>query len=329
MKEITPDFYKDFHCIGGACRHNCCIGWDVEIDEDTADFYRSIGGEMGKRFAKEVRYGKEGAAFRMGADRRCPFLNRQNLCDIITDIGEGGLCQICADHPRFRADFSDRIEFGLGMACEEAARLLLTHEEPLRLVVAGDDGEDEGQTEEEQRFFGRRAALLTIAQDRTYPVYERTERLARAAGIDGLDLTTENWIGFFEDLETAEPESFETLCRLMHASCHGKIGTYRAAESSFEIPAEQVLVYFLYRYLSHAVDEEDYRARVGFSILGCRFLMDIWDTAESEDAPLPEAELVDLARRYSAEVEYSEENVGRILGALRREIRDKVAVAAV
>ena len=30
-------------------------------------------------------------------------------CDIITDIGEGGLCQICADHPRFRADFSDRI----------------------------------------------------------------------------------------------------------------------------------------------------------------------------------------------------------------------------
>ena len=57
--------------------------------------------------------------------------------------------------------------------------------------------------------------------------------------------------------------------------------------------------------------------------------MDIWDTAESEDAPLPEAELVDLARRYSAEVEYSEENVGRILGALRREIRDKVAVAAV
>ena len=94
MKEITPDFYKDFHCIGGACRHNCCIGWDVEIDEDTADFYRSIGGEMGKRFAKEVRYGKEGAAFRMGADRRCPFLNRQNLCDIITDIGEGGLCQI-------------------------------------------------------------------------------------------------------------------------------------------------------------------------------------------------------------------------------------------
>lgn len=329
MKEITPDFYKDFHCIGGACRHNCCIGWDVEIDEDTADFYRSIGGEMGKRFSKEVRYGKDGAAFRMGADRRCPFLNRQNLCDIITDIGEGGLCQICADHPRFRADFGDRIEFGLGMACEEAARLLLTHEEPLRFVVAGDDGEDDEQTEEEQRFFGRRAALIAIAQDRTYPVYERTVRLARAAGIDGLDLTTENWIGFFEDLETAEPESFETLCRLMQAACHGKIGTYRAAESNEEIPAEQVLVYFLYRYLSHAADEDDYRARVGFSLLSCRFLMDIWDIAETDGVPLPTAELVDLARRYSAEVEYSEENVGRILGALRREIRDKAAVATV
>lgn len=329
MKEITPDLYKDFQCIGGACKHNCCIGWEVGIDEDTADFYRSIGGEMGKRFAKEVKYGRDGASFRMGADRRCPFLNRNNLCDIITDIGTGGLCQICADHPRFRADFGDRIEFGLGMACEEAARLWLTHEEPIRFVIFGDDGEEEAQTQDEKRFFERRAALFAIAQDRTCPVYLRTERIARAVGIDGLDLTTENWIGFFGDLEISEPESTETLKRLMDALCHGTLGGYRAAESGYEIPAEQALVYFLYRYLSHATGEDDYRARVGFSIISCRFLMDIWDTATAEDEPLSEAALIDAARRYSAEVEYSDENVARILGALHLEIRDKIAKAAV
>ena len=324
MKEVTPDFYREFQCTGSACRHNCCIGWEIGIDEDTADFYRSVNGEMGERLARNIRSGQDGAAFRLGEDKRCPFLNRDNLCDIMTNIGAGGLCQICADHPRFRADFEDRIEFGLGLACEEAARLWLTHEAPIRFVTAGDDGEGEEPTEEERRFFGRRAALLAIAQDRTCPVYQRTERIARAVGIDGLDLTTENWIGFYEDLETAEPESFETLCRLMDALCHGTLGSYRAAESSYEIPAEQVLVYFLFRYLSHAMDEEDFLARVGFSLLGCRFLMDIWDTALPDGNRLSEGALVDLARRYSAEVEYSDENVARILTALRREIHEKV-----
>ena len=329
MKEVTPDFYKDFQCVGSACGHNCCIGWEIGIDEDTADFYRSVGGEMGERLAKGIRYGSDGAGFRMGEDKRCPFLNRNNLCDIITDIGAGGLCQICADHPRFRADFEDRIEFGLGLACEEAARLWLTHEEPVRFVTAGDDGEGGEPTGEEQRFFERRAALLAIAQDRTCPVYRRTERIARAVGIDGLDLTTENWIGFYEDLETAEPESFQTLCCLMDALCHGALGSYRAAESAYEIPAEQALVYFLYRYLSHAMDEEDFLARVGFSVISCRFLMDIWDTALPDGGHLSEGALIDLARRYSAEVEYSDENVARILAALRREIHDKVVTKVV
>lgn len=327
MKEVTPDYYKDFQCIGGVCKHNCCIGWQVEIDADTADFYRSIGGEMGKRFSKEVKYGREKAVFRMGKDGRCPFLNCDNLCDIISDVGVGGLCQICADHPRFRADFGARIEFGLGMACEEAARLMLTHEEPVRFVVTGDDDEGEEETEREKRFFERRAALIAIAQDRTCPVYRRTERIAQAVGIDGLDLTTENWIGFFEDLESAESDSFETLCRLMYALCHGTLGRYRHGESDYEIPAEQVLVYFLYRYLSSSTDENDFRARVGFSIINCRFLMDLWDTIGG-GATLPMERIISIARHYSAEVEYSEENVARILSALHREIRDKVECAA-
>ena len=35
MEQIYPDYYEHFACIGGECRHNCCIGWEIDIDEKT------------------------------------------------------------------------------------------------------------------------------------------------------------------------------------------------------------------------------------------------------------------------------------------------------
>ena len=49
MKILVPDYYPLFRCIAGKCRHNCCIGWEIDIDPDTHDFYKSVGGEFGGR----------------------------------------------------------------------------------------------------------------------------------------------------------------------------------------------------------------------------------------------------------------------------------------
>ena len=32
---ITLDYYEKFNCISSNCKHNCCIGWEIEIDNDT------------------------------------------------------------------------------------------------------------------------------------------------------------------------------------------------------------------------------------------------------------------------------------------------------
>mgnify|MGYP006874698003 CR=1 FL=1 len=32
---VYPDYYKEFKCIAGECRHSCCIGWEIDIDEET------------------------------------------------------------------------------------------------------------------------------------------------------------------------------------------------------------------------------------------------------------------------------------------------------
>ena len=106
MKVVVPSYYGKFKCIASACRHSCCVGWEIDVDEDTLEYYKSVGGRLGDRLRENIS--EEGCPhFVTGEDERCPFLNSDNLCDIICELGEESLCQICSDHPRYRSFFSD------------------------------------------------------------------------------------------------------------------------------------------------------------------------------------------------------------------------------
>ena len=134
MKLIAPDYFPSFSCIAGACRHTCCAGWEIDIDEDTREYYRTVPGEIGKKLAENIDDSGEIPCFRMAEGMRCPFLNRDNLCELVLTLGEESLGQICSDHPRFRNFFSDRTEIGLGLTCEAAGRLILFWPDPVTLT---------------------------------------------------------------------------------------------------------------------------------------------------------------------------------------------------
>ena len=127
MKLIMPSYCAAFKCSADRCSDNCCIGWEIDIDERTADFYSRVKGDFGARLEENIAHGECSSFILKG--ERCPFLNEKNLCDIIINLGEEHLCQICTDHPRFRNFFDSRIEIGLGLTCEEATRLILSQKE--------------------------------------------------------------------------------------------------------------------------------------------------------------------------------------------------------
>ena len=138
MKVFAPDYYIDFHCVASACRHSCCVGWEIDVDPETLERYQAISGALGEKLRRCIVQNPT-PHFVLTEQERCPFLTNQNLCEIILSAGEDALCQICADHPRFRNYWSDRVEIGLGLACEEAARLILTAPHPLHLIPLGED----------------------------------------------------------------------------------------------------------------------------------------------------------------------------------------------
>ena len=42
MRVIVPEYYKEFKCIASKCKNNCCIGWEIDIDKDTYELYKSF-----------------------------------------------------------------------------------------------------------------------------------------------------------------------------------------------------------------------------------------------------------------------------------------------
>ena len=142
MKFRAPVYYSDFHCIADKCKNSCCsAGWEIDIDSETEEFYGNVSGDFGDKLRKSISNTKP-AHFLLDGKKNCPFLNDKKLCDIFTVLGEEHLCQICKDHPRFYEWFDGVKEAGIGLCCEEAARIILSNKSPFNTYEVDIDNED-------------------------------------------------------------------------------------------------------------------------------------------------------------------------------------------
>ena len=83
MKLRIPSYYEKFSCIADRCKDSCCIGWEIDIDEDTYSYYHEMPGEFGDRLRNHMVTDSDGTNhFVLEKNGYCPFLNEQKLCDI-------------------------------------------------------------------------------------------------------------------------------------------------------------------------------------------------------------------------------------------------------
>ena len=111
MKQYEFNYNKKFTCIADKCKHNCCIGWQIDIDKKSLSHYETLK-DKDNRFNDNCFLGQ---SFNLNENLRCPFLDGDNLCHIIKNYGEKSLCKTCKTHPRFKNFFSGVTETGLGL----------------------------------------------------------------------------------------------------------------------------------------------------------------------------------------------------------------------
>lgn len=167
MKLQTPHYYKNFKCIASSCKDNCCIGgWEIDIDEETAIYYKNVSGEFGKRLKDAITFTDE-YCFKLN-NGRCPFLDNNNLCEIYRELGEDKMGVVCTQFPRFTEYFGTVKETGIGLACEEAERIIFSDKEPFCLETSACDEESLSDGEYDTKL----GAALFILRDKLFKLVE-------------------------------------------------------------------------------------------------------------------------------------------------------------
>ena len=307
MKLIAPDYYPRFHCIADKCRHSCCVGWEIDVDEDSLARYADLPGELGEEIRAAIVTEDNCAHFHLLPGDRCPFLNDEGLCRMILGFGEDVLCQICRDHPRFRSEFTHCTEIGVGLSCEAAAELILTQKSPMQLVTLSDDGEIEEPEAYETYLIALRQQLLGLLTDDSWSIEERLQNILDLCGTALPEKTWEEWGDVFralERLDTAWDAVLDTLSLPAKS-----LGT------EWDAPFRNLAAYFLYRHIPAALYDGDCPAYAAFAVLSTLTIRRLFAVADTQDM----ATLTELCRMYSAEIEYSTENTDALTDLFRVE----------
>ena len=280
LLHLQPDFYDRFRCRAAACRHSCCKGWEIDIDENTLDLYQSLSGTWRKKMAAAIVYEESGAHFRLTEEERCPFLQQDGLCELIRAFGEEALCDICALHPRFFELAGPYELAGLGLSCEAVCDLLLAEEGELML-----------RCEETGEKIAFSALLKTLGCEEG----EGTLQFTPTADLDGM----------LQRLEQTEP---------IDAAWTEELRRVREAVRTDPLPEipngpryNRMLQYILFRSIEHA-ENTGWRAVLDYAREGVSFVA-LQDALYGTD---PEH-----LRRWSEQIEYSTENVDLLLEALK------------
>ena len=140
MEYRIPHYFNDFRCVAAECEDTCCAGWAIMIDDHTLKKYKKLEGTFGNRLRNSIDW-KEGCFLQH--NRRCAFLNEDNLCDLHLEAGEHMLCDTCRDYPRHREEYEGLREGSLSLSCIEAAKIISGCTQPVRFYTFEDEEEDE------------------------------------------------------------------------------------------------------------------------------------------------------------------------------------------
>lgn len=313
IKVFIPTYFDKFRCISDRCPDTCCIGWEVDIDNETAEKYSSLKGEIGNKIEKHLTRDETGCnIFTLCHGDRCPFLNKSNLCEIHIEAGKDFLSKTCTLFPRFFDDFGSFREMGLGFGCPEAARIMLSEKEPFSLKIY-EVITDEAEDIDEAflcKLISLRAEFFTILQDEKLTFRNKIEIILSLAkdfqkSLDG-DICDKNHNRTFCDcLAVLNEMEYINKDRKNFLNNLEDDESYENILIDYKDDFEKLMTYYIFRYLLKAVYDYDVLTKVKYGVFACVIISRIYAYFKEPDFE----KRVEVMYSYSKEVEYSDTNM--------------------
>ena len=286
MKLYAPSYYKEFKCIADKCRHSCCAGWEISVDEKTFEKYSRLPLREREAILSHIDDGVIG----LDGEGRCPFLDERGLCRIISKYGEEYTSEICREHPRFYNFLSGRAEVGIGASCEEAARIILNSESYYDIVPIGDV---EDVSEKDFDPVPDRSFIYELLKKKDISYRKKLDRIKTKYYLPDEIFLPGSLSEKLSELEYLRQEDKSIFC--------AALSEYNEEDATY---CERFLAYLLYRHLGEASSFDNMRARVCLCILLGMLFASLLTT---------KIDKVEAARLISEEIEYSEDNIDSLI----------------
>ena len=273
MEFTFPNYYKEFSCIAGSCPDTCCAGWQIVIDNKTLKKYQHFKGPFHNRLHNDIDWKEH--VFRQ-YNRRCAFLNEENLCDIYTEAGPKMLCDTCRNYPRHIEEFEGLREISLSLSCPEAARILLSQKEKVHSRMNTSDTSKD--------LFKNMWKTIVPEMEVLRPGWKEylKERL------DSL------YISSGENDYIYQKSEFDFYC------------------PDWQIQEEQLLVYWIYTYFCGAVYDDEIFTKVKMAVVCTLFIheLDVGTYLKNEHHFNLNAQ-IQICYQFSRELEHSDLNLNK------------------
>lgn len=268
MKIVKPTFYKNFKCIAGDCHDSCCQGWEVDADSDSLEYYKTLDNslEIKKRIDSVLSKDEfDNTIFTLAPKKRCPFLNDENLCDMHIAIGGEHTPYTCRTFPRFIYDFGATREIGISFSCPVASDMMYNTESFDFETDINSDLPTLNDIDAEKYFllYKGRAEAYKIAKDKNKSIRERLNDL--------LDLGVLLQEKLFSYDEGGDDIAFFDVFKnpeLINPEWKEKVENFSLKQVSDTQSNENILMYFLYKYLMQAVYDDDVLSKIKMAVLG-------------------------------------------------------------
>lgn len=268
MKIVKPTFYKNFKCIAGDCPDSCCQGWEVDADSDSLEYYKTLDNslEIKKRIDSVLSKDEfDNTIFTLAPKKRCPFLNNENLCDMHIAIGGEHTPYTCRTFPRFIYDFGATREIGISFSCPVPSDMMYNTESFDFETEVNSDLPTLNDIDAEKYFllYKGRAEAYKIAKDKNKSIRERLNDL--------LDLGVLLQEKLFPYDEGGDDIAFFDVFKnpeLINPEWKEKVENFSLKQVSDTQSNENILMYFLYKYLMQAVYDDDVLSKIKMAVLG-------------------------------------------------------------
>lgn len=346
MKFRAPLYYKEFHCIADKCKDSCCsAGWEIDIDPETAEFYNNVNDSFGEKLRKNIS-NTSPCHFILNGHNNCPFLNDKKLCDIYINLGEEHLCQICKDHPRYYEWF-DEIgvkEAGIGLCCEEAARIILSNNRAFEFYEGDCDDDNDDSFEKDNLGYDKEIYdYLFVARNKIL-IYLDNNDISLTAKLRNLlwygytlqqdidcDLLDDEEIfdvsvndkssikAIVDYFSTLEPNDFSwpyylEKCGKFETDYYAHLHEFESANPDVERYLKNISSYFIWRYFIKSVFDFDVLSKVKLMYTCVLVLKYLLFCKWFQDSTFSFDDCIEIVKKFSEEVEYCEDNLLKFAG---------------